>query len=103
MTESTCKFSIGQLVHHLLFDYRGVTVDVDATYQGTEEWYEQMARSRPPKDEPWYHVLVDQAEHTTYVSERNLKPDECHDPIEHPLRDYFFSAFENGRYLCKLN
>ena len=103
MTESTCKFSIGQLVHHLLFDYRGVIVDVDATFQGTQEWYEQMAKSRPPKDEPWYHVLVDQAEHTTYVAERNLEPDERGDPIEHPLRDHFFSAFENGQYIARLN
>ena len=103
MTESTCKFSIGQLVHHLLFDYRGVIVDVDATFQGTEEWYEQMAGSRPPKDEPWYHVLVDQAEHTTYVAERNLEPDERQDPIDHPLRDHFFSDFQNGQYICKLN
>lgn len=103
MTESTCKFSIGQLVHHLLFDYRGVIVDVDATFQGTEEWYEQMAKSRPPKDEPWYHVLVDQAEHTTYVAERNLEPDGRRDPIEHPLRDHFFSDFENGQYVCKMN
>ncbi len=103
MTDSTCKFSIGQLVHHSLFDYRGVIVDVDATFQGTEEWYEQMAKSRPPKDEPWYHVLVDQAEHSTYVAERNLKPDGRLDPIEHPLRDHFFSDFKNGQYIGKLN
>ncbi len=103
MTESTCKFSIGQLVHHRLFDYRGVIVDVDATFQGTEGWYEHMARSRPPKDEPWYHVLVDQAEHTTYVAERNLEPDQRQDPIDHPLRDHFFSDFQNGQYICKLN
>ncbi len=103
MTDSTCKFSIGQLVHHLLFDYRGVIVDVDATFQGTEEWYGQMAKSRPPKDEPWYHVLVDQAEHTTYVAERNLKPDGRLDPIEHPLCDHFFSDFKDGQYIGKLN
>ena len=96
MTESTCKFSIGQLIHHLLFDYRGVIVDVDATFQGTEEWYEHMAGSRPPKDEPWYHVLVDQAEHTTYVAERNLESDKRGDPIEHPLCDHFFSDFKTG-------
>ncbi len=103
MTESTCKFSIGQLVHHRLFDYRGVIADVDPTFQGTEEWYEQMARSRPPKDEPWYHVLVDQAEHTTYVAERNLESDKRQDPINHPLCDHFFSEFRNGQYLCKLH
>jgi heat shock protein HspQ len=62
-----------------------------------------MARSRPPKDEPWYHVLVDQAEHTTYVAERNLESDKRHDPIDHPLCDHFFNEFRNGQYLCKLN
>ncbi len=103
MIENTCKFSIGQLIHHLLFDYRGVIVDVDATFQGAEEWYEHMARSRPPKDEPWYHILVDQAEHTTYVAERNLEPDKRQGPIDHPLRDHFFSDFQNGQYICKLN
>ena len=103
MTESTCKFSFGQLVHQRLFDYRGVVADVDPTFQGTGEWYEQMARSRPPKDEPWYHVLVDQAEHTTYVAERNLESDKRHDPIDHPLCDHFFNEFRNGQYLCKLN
>ena len=103
MTQTTCKFAIGQLVHHLRFDYRGVIVDVDATFQGTEAWYEQMAKSRPPKDKPWYHVLVDNAQHTTYVAERNLEPDERHDPIVHPLLDHFFSAFEDGHYIGILN
>ena len=97
MTDQTCKFTIGQLVHHLRFDYRGVIVDVDATFQGTEEWYEQMAKSRPSKDQPWYRVLVDKAHHITYVAERNLEPDETQEPIQHPLVDEFFSSFENGR------
>ena len=103
MTETTCKFSIGQLVHHLRFDYRGVIADVDATFQGTEAWYDQMAKSRPPKDKPWYHVLVDNAQHMTYVAERNLEPDERHDPIEHPLLDHFFSDFKDGHYVRMLN
>ncbi len=103
MKETTCKFAIGQLVHHLLFDYRGVIVDVDATFQGAEAWYEQMAQSRPPKDKPWYHVLVHDAQHMTYVAERNLEPDELHDPIDHPLLDTFFSDFKNGHYVRMLN
>ena len=56
---ATPRFAIGELIHHRRFDYRGVIVDVDPEFQGTEEWYEQMAVSRPPKDAPWYHVLVD--------------------------------------------
>jgi heat shock protein HspQ len=43
------NFSIGELVHHRRFNYRGVVVDVDPRFQGTEEWYEAVALSRPPK------------------------------------------------------
>lgn len=93
------KFSVGDLVHHQLFDYRGVVVDVDATFQSTEEWYDTVARSRPPKNKPWYHVLVDGAMHTTYVAERNLRRDDSSEPIRHPLVSEFFTRFENGRYL----
>ena len=92
------KFAVGGLIHHVRFDYRGVVVDVDATFQGTDEWYEQMARSRPPRDAPWYHVLVHDETHMTYVAERNLEPDTSREPIRHPLLDHFFDAFADGRY-----
>jgi heat shock protein HspQ len=39
-------------VSHRLFGYRGVVFDVDPEFHLSEEWYEQMARSRPPKDRP---------------------------------------------------
>ena len=52
--DTICKFSIGQIIHHLRFDYRGVIVDVDADFQGSEEWYREMAKSKPPRDKPWY-------------------------------------------------
>ncbi len=42
------RLRIGQLVNHKLFDYRGVIVDVDATFEGSEDWYRTMARTRPP-------------------------------------------------------
>ncbi len=58
MTEFRNKFHPGQVIHHKLFDYRGAIVGVDETFQLSEEWYEHVARSRPPKDQPWYHVLV---------------------------------------------
>lgn len=93
------KFQVGQVVHHVRFDYRGVVFDVDPTFQGTEEWYETMARSRPPRDKPWYRVLVDNAPHTTYVAERNLEPDPDPRPISHHLVDELFAGFENGRYV----
>ena len=92
------RFSVGELIHHRLFDYRGVIVDVDPNFQGSDEWYESVARSRPPKDQPWYHVLVDGSEHSTYVAERNLEADELLQPITHPSLGHFFSAFEHDRY-----
>jgi heat shock protein HspQ len=94
----TAKFSVGQLIHHRLFDYRGVIVDVDETFQGTDQWYQAVAKSRPPKDKPWYHILVDGSDHTTYVAERNLQMDDFQEPIEHPMVERFFSSFSGGKY-----
>ena len=99
MTEHRARFRVGQLIHHRRFDYRGVIVDVDATFEGTEEWYETMATSRPPKDRPWYHVLVDHAAHMTYVTEQNLEPDLSGEPIAHPLLDQFFDDLRDGLYV----
>ncbi len=92
------KFSVGQLVNHLKFNYRGVVVDVDANYQGSEEWYDQVARSRPPKDKPWYHVLVNDTDRSTYVAERHLEADDSGQPIKHPAMDNYFNEFRNGVY-----
>ena len=101
MADSKAKFFIGELVHHQLFDYRGVIFDVDAEFQGSEKWYAQMARSQPPRDEPWYHVLVHNGTHTTYVAERNLEEDLSEDPIRHPLIEELFDGFANGHYVIR--
>jgi len=96
---SRAKFAVGDLVHHRLFDYRGVIVDVDPSFQSSEQWYEEVAKSRPPKNKPWYHVLVHESLHSTYVAERNLEHDESASPINHPMLDDFFIRFDNGRYI----
>lgn len=93
------KFSLGQIVHHRLFDYRGVIFDIDIHFQGSEEWYDAVAQSRPPKDQPWYRLLVDNADHETYVAERNLESSEFADPVRHPGVDLYFSRIENGVYV----
>jgi heat shock protein HspQ len=93
------RFAIGDLVRHKLFDYRGVVYDVDPQFALSEEWYETVARSRPPKDEPWYRVLVHNAINETYVAEQNLEPDSTEDPVSHPLIDALFIDFIDGRYI----
>jgi heat shock protein HspQ len=98
MAVSAAQFEVGQVVHHRRFGYRGVVFDVDPCFQGTDAWYEQVARSRPPKDRPWYHVLVHDADHTTYVAERHLETDADGGPIQHRLLGHLFGGFEKGRY-----
>ena len=100
--KSRAKFDVGQLIHHRLFDYRGV-FDVDPDFQGTEEWYEKVARSRPPRDQPWYHVLVDGGTHTTYVAERNLEIDATGREVDHPLVDQIFAGLEDGHYVTRID
>ncbi len=95
---ASARFGPGELIRHRRFDYRGVVLEVDATFSGSEAWYEQVARSRPPKDAPWYHVLPHDAEHTTYVAERHLEADPDPQPVRHPLIDEVFDGFEDGRY-----
>ena len=99
MTTTRSEFYVGQVVHHKRFDYRGVIVDVDPMFQGTEEWYQQVALSRPPKDRPWYHVLVHGSENQTYVAERHLEPDDSGEPVHHPHVSSFFSEYRDGVYL----
>ena len=91
-------FFIGQLVHHKKFDYRGVIIDVDAGFEGTEEWYQQVALSRPPKDKPWYHVLAHNSNQMTYVAERHLEQDSSSEAIDNPAIEMYFDGFANGVY-----
>ena len=95
------KFRIGQIVEHKLFNYRGLVYEVDPVFSLTPEWYDQVARSRPPKDKPWYHLLVDQGEHSTYVAERHLMASHDFSEIRHPAVSNFFSDFKDGYYLPK--
>ena len=95
------KFKIGQIIHHRLFDYSGVVFDIDPIFQGSKEWDNQMARSRPPKNEPWYHVLVHSAEHSTYVAEQNLDEEEQPKAIQHPLINSIFTKFDGLQYHLK--
>jgi len=93
------RFAVGQLITHTLFGYRGVIVDVDPFFQGNEEWYNKMTANQPPKNEPWYHILVHGSVHHAYAAESQLNQDPSAEPIEHPELDYFFSNFQDGVYL----
>lgn len=87
------KFQIGQIVRHRTHPFRGVVFDVDPVFDNTEEWWDAIpADARPAKDQPFYHLLAENAEteYVAYVSEQNLLPDDSDEPLRHPkLRDHF--------------
>lgn len=94
---NSAKFNVGDIVRHRKFGYRGAVCDVDAQFSLSEEWYDKVALSRPPKAQPWYHVLVDGQAHTTYVAERHLAPLDG-GQISHPLLGQFFTSYDGSRY-----
>ncbi len=100
--EKNASFYIGQVIKHQKYGYRGVIFDVDPIFSSSDEWYQMMAKSKPPKDRPWYHVLVDCGSHTTYVAERHLAADNEGAPISHPLVNQYFSKFKDGQYISEV-
>ena len=95
------RFSIGEVVRHRLFDFRGVIFDIDPVFANSEEWYQAIPEDlRPSKDQPFYHLLAENQEssYIAYVSQQNLLPDELGEPIDHPAIDGMFKDFTGGRY-----
>jgi heat shock protein HspQ len=94
-------FSIGDVVRHRLFDFRGVIFDVDPVFANTEEWYDSIPEEvRPSKDQPFYHLLAENGEssYVAYVSQQNLEADEENGPVDHPAVSGIFTGFKDGRY-----
>ena len=45
-------FNIGDVIVHKEQNFRGVIVDVDADFQGTDDWYDQYTTNQPSKEAP---------------------------------------------------
>ena len=98
------KFEIGQVVRHRIYPFRGIIFDVDPQFANTEEWWLSIPENvRPRKDQPFYHLLAENAETTyiAYVSEQNLLLDDSGEPVSHPQVDDLFVGVENGRYISR--
>jgi heat shock protein HspQ len=99
------KFRIGQIVRHRLYPFRGVVFDVDPTFSNTEEWWLAIPEEvRPSKDQPFYHLLAENAEtaYVAYVSEQNLLVDDSSEPVSHPEVKVLFSHIEDGCYVPRV-
>lgn len=95
------KFSIGQVVRHKLFPFRGVIFDVDPEFSNTEEWLTSIPEPiRPRRDQPFYHLFAENSDshYVAYVSEQNLEADETGEPVEHPQIELLFDETDAGEY-----
>ena len=118
MAIQKAKFSIGDIVKHKHFEFRGVIYDVDFEFNNSEEWYQSIPKNvRPRKNQPFYHLLAENDEITyasyvsessikrfcsetyeAYVSEQNLLMDDSDEPIKHPLIEEIFSGKKGSSY-----
>ncbi len=95
------KFSIGQVVRHKLFPFRGVIFDVDPEFSNTEEWMSAIPEPiRPNRDQPFYHLFAENSDshYVAYVSEQNLDADDTGEPVEHPQIELLFDETDDGAY-----
>lgn len=95
------RFSIGDVVCHRKFDFRGVVFDIDPVFANSEEWYQSIPEDiRPRREQPYYHLLAENEEgsYVAYVSQQNLIADGKSGPVAHPNIAQIFEGFENGRY-----
>jgi heat shock protein HspQ len=98
------RFTIGEIVRHRLFGFRGVVFDIDPVFANSEEWYQAIpADVRPPRDQPFYHLFADNGDssYVAYVSQQNLLVDSEAGPVDHPSVDQVFEAFHEGRYTLR--
>jgi heat shock protein HspQ len=101
MKSRTARYAIGEVVRHRIFPFRGIIFDVDPVFANTEEWWLAIPEEvRPSKDQPFYHLLAENAEteYVAYVSEQNLLPDGSGQPPRHPLVKEVFERDESGAY-----
>ena len=97
----TAKFQLGQVVRHRFYPFRGVIFDIDPEFDNDEEWWLSIPPEiRPAKDQPYYHLLAENAEteYIAYVSEQNLLPDDSGEPVRHPQDMEFFDELQDGVY-----
>ena len=98
------RFSIGDVVRHRHFDFRGVVFDIDPVFANSEEWYESIpAEVRPTREQPFYHLMAEngEASYVAYVSQQILLADPDGGPIDHPSIPQLFEDYDGARYLLR--
>jgi heat shock protein HspQ len=101
---SEAQFTIGDVVRHRIYEFRGVVFDIDPVFANSDDWYESIPEAaRPAKDQPFYHLFAENAENSyiAYVSQQNLLADMIHGPVDHPAVEGYFGQWSGARYELK--
>ncbi len=101
MNVTSTQFTIGQVVRHRHFPFRGVVIDVDPEFASSEEWWQSLPEDeRPRRDQPFYHLLAENetTAYHAYVSEQYLQSDETGQPLKHPEVAEVFGEFLGDHY-----
>ena len=102
--QAEAAFSIGDVVRHRIFDFRGVVFDIDPVFANSDEWYESIPEPiRPIKNQPFYHLFAENAENSyiAYVSQQNLLSDREQGPVSHPGIGAVFEGWDGNQYQLK--
>ena len=95
------RYSIGDVLKHRKFGFRGVVFDIDPVFSNSEEWLAAIPEEvRPHRDQPFYHLLAqnDETSYIAYVSQQNLDRDDSDMPVDHPAIAQLFGHYASGRY-----
>jgi heat shock protein HspQ len=90
-------FSLGQLIKHKRHTYRGVVYEVDPYGKREDEW-RSPSKTVEEKEEPWYRILVHDAQHSCHLPEHELEEDSSEQPIKNPKLNNYFDSFNDGTY-----
>jgi len=104
MKTRIAKFSIGQVVKHRTYPFRGLIFDVDPEFANSDEWWLAIPENnRPIKEQPFYHLFAenDETEYVAYVSEQNLLADNSGEPLRNPMIKEMFEREASGSYRAK--
>ncbi len=88
----------GQVVKHIHDAYKAVVVDYDMYFINDEDIYNHNPH-RPSKQQPWYYIMIDKSNAISYVAQEHLKAVTEDENIEHPLLNFFFSGYTDGKFI----
>jgi len=91
-------YQVGQVVRHRREGYRGVILEVDEECLADDRWWEAQD-PRPPREQPWFHLLVDASDRVAYVDQTSLETVDDVTGFRHPLLDQYFTDFLGDYYV----